>query len=142
MQAATLWWILAGALVIAELTSGTFYLLMLALAASVGALSAHVGLGASTQIALAAVTGAVATSAWYLHRRRHRQEATDPQADRNVNLDIGDTVQVQQWDDQGRTQVQHRGAPWSARFVGTGTPQPGPHRIQSLSGNILELVPH
>jgi membrane protein implicated in regulation of membrane protease activity len=28
-QASTLWWVLAGALVIAELLTGTFYLLML-----------------------------------------------------------------------------------------------------------------
>ncbi len=142
MQAATLWWILAGALVVAELTTGTIYLLMLALAAAVGALLAHLGFGSTAQVAVAALAAALTTSAWYAYRQRHWLEATDPQSDRNVNLDIGDTVQVLQWDDQGRAQVQHRGALWSARFAGAGQPFPGPHRIQAINGNILELAPH
>ena len=42
---ATVWWIAAGLLVVAELASGTFYLLMLALGAGAGALAAHFALG-------------------------------------------------------------------------------------------------
>ena len=141
MQASTLWWIVAGVLVAAELTTGTFYLLVLALAAAIGAVAAHLGLGATAQVTLAALTGALGTSAWYLHRRRHRQEPTQVQADRNLNLDIGSTVQVAQWDEQGRTQVQHRGAQWTAHHAGLGAPHSGPHRIKSLNGNTLELEP-
>jgi len=141
MQASTLWWIVAGVLVAAELTTGTFYLLVLALAAAVGALAAHLGLGPTAQVTLAALTGALGTSAWYAYRRRHRQESTHPQADRNLNLDIGNTVQVIQWNEQGETQVQHRGALWLARHAGNGAPQPGPHRIKSFNGNTLELEP-
>jgi membrane protein implicated in regulation of membrane protease activity len=139
MDDATLWWILAGVLVAAELTTGSFYLLMVALGAAAGALAAHLGLSFTAQVVAASLTGGLSTLAWYLHRRRHAQDGPDVQANRNVNLDIGESVQVAQWDDQGLTQVQYRGANWRARFAGSGSPQPGPHRITALHGNQLEL---
>ena len=40
MSHATIWWILTGSLVIAELLTGTFYLLMLAIGAAAGAMAA------------------------------------------------------------------------------------------------------
>jgi membrane protein implicated in regulation of membrane protease activity len=139
MDEATLWWILAGVLVAAELTTGSFYLLMLALGAAAGALAAHLGLGLTAQVVVAALAGGLSTLGWYLRRRRLAVDGPDVQANRNVNLDVGESVQVAQWDEQGRTQVQYRGANWSARFAGAGNPQPGPHRITALHGNQLEL---
>ena len=41
---ATFWWLAAGGLVIAELLSGSFYLLMLALGTAAGAVAAQAGL--------------------------------------------------------------------------------------------------
>ena len=66
----TLWWLAAGLLVAAELASGTFYLLMVALGCAAGALAAHAGLGATAQMLVAAVVGAGATTAWYRTRRQ------------------------------------------------------------------------
>jgi membrane protein implicated in regulation of membrane protease activity len=141
MQASTAWWIVAGLLVAAELTTGTIYLLMLAAAAAIGALAAHLGLPGSAQVALAAAAGALGTAGWYLHRRRHRQEPTAPRADRNLNLDIGETVSVDAWDAHGRAQVNYRGAAWSAQLAPGQAPRAGLHRIKSLNGNTLELEP-
>lgn len=141
MEASTLWWIVAGVLVAAELTVGTIYLLMLALGAAAGALAAHLGFGSSVQITVAALTGGLTTTAWYVYRRRHRQEPSGTRADRNLNMDIGETVEVMQWDDHGHTHVQYRGASWSARHVGAQPARPGAHRISSLNGNTLELEP-
>ena len=45
LEASTIWWILTGVLVAAELFTGTFYLLLLALAAGFGALTVHAGFG-------------------------------------------------------------------------------------------------
>ena len=42
-NASTGWWLAAGVLVVAELATGTFYLLMLALGLAAGALAAHAG---------------------------------------------------------------------------------------------------
>ena len=88
---------------------------------------------------VAAATALVGTSAGYLYRKRTRAETLPAQSDRNVNLDIGGTVEVKAWDPQGCTQVQYRGALWQARFVGLGAPQAGQFRIKSLNGNQLEL---
>ena len=56
---ATLWWLATGALVAAELATGTFYLLMVALGCAAGALAAHAGLATTPQLATAALVGAV-----------------------------------------------------------------------------------
>lgn len=134
MEATTFWWVAALGLVAAEMATGTFYLLMLALGAAAAALCAHAGLDQTAQITVGALTGGGATAAWYAYRRRHPKPA-----DNGLSLDVGETVDVAQWDAQGRTQVQYRGAAWSARWVGQGTPQPGSHRITALHGNQLEL---
>lgn len=139
MNDATLWWVLAGVLVAAELATGTFYLLVLALAAASAALCAHAGLDFTLQLVVASVEALAGTSAWYLHRKRTRDSRPTAQADRNVNLDIGESVEVSHWDPQGRAQVSYRGAQWQARFAGSGAPKPGTHRIKSLNGNQLEL---
>ena len=41
MAESTLWWLLAGGIVAAELLTGTFYLLMLALGVAAAAIAAH-----------------------------------------------------------------------------------------------------
>ena len=43
MSEPTLWWLVTGAIVVAELLTGTFYLLMLGLGAVAAALAAHLG---------------------------------------------------------------------------------------------------
>lgn len=139
MNDATPWWLLAGLLVAVELGTGSFYLLMLALGAACGALAAHLGLGSSLQIVVAGVAGAAATFAWYRHRKAQARDGVPVEANRDVNLDVGETVQVQSWDAQGMTQVSYRGASWQARHVGSEPPQAGPHRIVALRGNTLEL---
>ena len=138
MTASTLWWLVAGVLVVAELTTGTFYLLMLALGAAAGALAAHLGLGTTAQVSVAAVTGAVATFGWYL-RSRKRDVKLPTGSNPDVNIDVGESVQVEAWNNDGLARVQYRGASWSARFVGQGNPKPGLHRITALNGNQLEL---
>ena len=41
LSLSTWWWIVAGVLVAAELATGTFYLLMVAIGCAAGALAAH-----------------------------------------------------------------------------------------------------
>ena len=70
MAESTIWWIITGLLVAAELATGTFYLLMLAIGGIAGALAAHAGAGLTTQMVVAAVVGGVAVVGCYLVRRR------------------------------------------------------------------------
>jgi membrane protein implicated in regulation of membrane protease activity len=131
----TLWWLATAALVLAELASGTFYLLMLALGAMAGALVAHAGLGATTQLVAAALVGSATVGLWHFRRRRALPQARNP----DLHLDIGEHVQVERWDAQGQALVRYRGAAWQARHVGPGAPAPGEHRIRAIEGNRLLL---
>ncbi len=135
---ATAWWVVAGVLVAAELATGTFYLLMLALGAAAGAVAAHAGMGLAAQIGSAAVLGGGAVVAWHL--RRSRQPAALPaQSNPDVNLDIGGTVQVAHWEAGGTARVQYRGSAWDARHAGSGPAHPGPHVIRAIEGTRLVL---
>ncbi len=139
MTPALLWWIAAGAAVLAELVTGTFYLLMVALGLAGGAMAAHGGLGLSGQLLAAAVLGGGAVSAWHLWRQRAAR--SEPEAGRNHDLllDIGQQVDVPAWDAQGRTQVHYRGALWQARWADPAPAQTGRLTIRALDGNELLL---
>ncbi|MEG0150145.1 NfeD family protein [Comamonas sp.] len=136
MEYSTFWWLLAGLLVIAELLTGTFYLLMLALGAVLGALTAYAGQTLTTQIVVAAVLGAAAVFACHLLRKRSpsRQPAS---SNRDVNMDVGETVMVEQWNSDGTAQVRHRGAIWTVIGRPGGMPTPGQHRVAEVIGNRL-----
>lgn len=134
----TLWWIAAGGLVAAELASGTFYLLMLAVGAAAGAVAAHLGLSPTGQMLGAALVGGAAIVAW--HRRRSRAPRAAPASSNpDVNLDIGQHVQVDAWSADGLAQVNYRGAAWQARFIGTTPAQSGRHVIRAVEGSCLLL---
>ncbi len=134
----TWWWVVGGVLVAAELAAGTFYLLMLALGAAAGAIAAHAGLGFTAQLTVAALVGAFAVVLLYRLRRR-TPGAAPASRNRDVNLDIGERVDVVAWHDDGSASVQYRGATWQARWLGPGAPSPGPHVISAIEGNRLLL---
>ncbi len=132
------WWVLAGVLVAAELATGTFYLLMLALGAASGALASFMGFAAAAQLACAALVAITATAVW--HWRRARSPRSAPaESNPDVNLDIGQVVEVHAWDARVQTQVKHRGSLWQAAFIGEGPAEPGAHVIAAVTGNQLLL---
>jgi membrane protein implicated in regulation of membrane protease activity len=139
-SAATLWWVAAGIAVAAELATGTFYLLMIALGLAAGAIAAHLGLGGTTQVVVGALAAAVATGAWHLKRARHPKSAPVAQ-NRDVNLDIGERVQVDAWHADGTARVQYRGTQWTARLATGAANTPGEHTVSAVEGNWLVLVP-
>ena len=136
----TLWWIAAGAAVAVELATGTFYLLMVALGLAAGAVAAHLGLAVAAQVVVAALVGGGATAVW--HWRRFRQPQSAPSREnRDVNLDIGEHVNVRAWVDDGTARVNYRGSAWTARAAPGATPRSGEHRIVAVEGNWLVLEP-
>jgi membrane protein implicated in regulation of membrane protease activity len=141
LNAPTLWWLACGMLVATELATGTFYLLMLALGCAAGALAAHAGLGATPQVVAAAAIGGGATVAW--HAVRSRQPKVKPaESNRDVNLDIGQTLHVAAWDAEGVARAQYRGAAWTVRLAHHSTPAaPGEHTIVAVHGNELRVEP-
>ena len=150
MTDSTLWWLAAGILVAAELLTGTFYLLMLALGVAAGALAAHAGLGSMAQMLFAAAVGGGAVAVWHLKRSSaaaSRHTASNP----DLNLDIGDVVHVEAWQADGSTTVRHRGAPWSAIVADPSVRLPGlpaesarptgAYRIVAVRGSQLVIEP-
>jgi membrane protein implicated in regulation of membrane protease activity len=138
MSNAQSWWILAGLLVAAELLNGTFYLLMLALAMSGGAIAALAGASLSLQILSASLLGVLLTGGWHLKRRRH-PNALPTSHNRDVNLDIGEIVHVTVWSPEGTTKVTYRGTQWNARSAPKETMNLGRHQIVAVEGNWLVL---
>ncbi len=120
----------------AELLTGTFYLLMLALGAVAAAAGAHAGLQGSAQLALAAVVAGATTATWHW-QRSHRQGEAPANANPNVSLDIGEIVQVNTWGPDGSAHVMYRGAQWTAVHRVGVEPTPGPHRVTEMVGNRL-----
>ena len=116
-------WIIAGfVLVIIELLTGTFYLLVIGVGAFAGAAFAWAGAGYFLQ-AVAACAVALAGTAWvHAWHARHRKGGVEDNL-----LDRGQPVVLESWVDAaaGRARVQYRGASWDARLVGAERPEPG-----------------
>jgi membrane protein implicated in regulation of membrane protease activity len=140
ISASTLWWLLAGIAVAAELTTGTFYLLMVALGLAAGALAAHASMAVGAQLVVASVIGGGATALWHWKRSR-TPEDRPVQENRDVNLDVGERVQVAAWEPDGTARVAYRGSTWSARLQPGAAPAPGLHRVAAVEGNWLVLAP-
>jgi membrane protein implicated in regulation of membrane protease activity len=132
------WLATAGVLVILELFTGTFYLLMIAIGLAVGGLVALAGAGWPAQAIAAGVVGVLATG--LLHRSRFGRPARhDATRDRNVNLDIGQRVTVPAWDN-GRARVMYRGALWDVELGQGATAHPGDFRIVEVQGSRLVVA--
>lgn len=133
---APLAWMLAGlGLVIAELLSGTFYLLVLGLAALVAGGAAHFGAPLRAQVTVA-VTVALAGMVW-VHRRRKRDRAQMPP------LDLGQSVTLDSWVDRaaGMARVKYRDALWDAHIEGEYRGEPGEiFVIRAVRGSTLTVV--
>jgi membrane protein implicated in regulation of membrane protease activity len=130
-------WAAAGlVLVIAELVTGTFYLLVLGIAALVGAGIAFLGLGFWLQ-AIVASAVAVAGVAWAHQRRKLITPAAMPSPDH------AQPVTWDAWIDrtQRLARVSYRGASWEARVTGECVGEPGETLyISAVHGNTLEVT--
>ena len=136
MEHSTLWWLMAGTAVVAELLTGTFYLLMLSIGLMAGAIAAHFGADVTTQLVVAAILGGGAVVACYLLKKK--SPGVQPAAsNRDVNLDVGETVQVDAWNADGTAQVRYRGAQWTVLLRPGNAPSPGIYRVAEVVGSRL-----
>jgi membrane protein implicated in regulation of membrane protease activity len=136
MADSTMWWILAAGAVALELVSGTFYLLMLALGLVGAALAAHAGANSSLQWVMAAAVGGGAVLGLRFMRSR-RAPALPASANRDVNMDVGATVQVNAWNPDGTASVKYRGAQWTAIHQSGQAPSTGAHTVVEVIGSQL-----
>lgn len=136
MDHSLIWAIVGLVLVIAELLTGTFYLLMLGVAAFGAAAAAWLGLGFGPQILVAALVSAVGCYGVHLYRMKNASKAMP-------SLDAGMPATFEAWIDSGarRARVRYRGAPWEAQVQGEDAPAPGAMLyVVDVDGNTLKVA--
>lgn len=153
MSDSTVWWLLTAAAVALELLNGSFYLLMLGIGLAAAALAAHLGAGLALQLTAAALVGGGAVLFWSqrMRQRSGAGDSADNAGNADLNLDIGQLVQVEHWNADGSASVRHRGAEWTvelddaaaaANAINAAQPAPGRYRIVAMRGSHLILQAH
>jgi membrane protein implicated in regulation of membrane protease activity len=139
-MASYLLWAIAGfILVMAELVTGTFYLLVLGVAALVGAAVAWAGGAIWLQVMLvaaAALVGVYLVHTWW---QKHPKESQSENS-----LEVGQTVIFETWvhesEGGGVARVKYRGASWDAKVTGTAKPD-DVLTIRGLEQGVLQVSP-
>ena len=136
MAQSTIWWLLAGVAVIVELVSGTFYLLMLAAGLAAAAIASHLGATETVQITVAALVASGAVLGWRAYKMSV-PSSRSANANPDVNLDIGATVQIDAWNPDGTANVKYRGANWTVSPEENHPMTTGAHRVVGVLGSRL-----
>lgn len=130
MEQDFLWAILGLGLVIVELLTGTFYLLMLGLAAFGAALAAWMGQPFGVQAVVAAVVAAGGCYGVHVYRAKNGKQQMP-------SIDAGQPASFENWIDEGTrlARVRYRGTSWDARIEGDAQESAPP-----ASGSLLYVV--
>lgn len=134
MDAYLLWAIAGIVLIIVEMLTGTFYLLVLGVGALAAASAAWFGQSYWVQ---AVVTAAVAVAGVILvNRYRGNSLPASQQA-----LDVGQSVTLESWisEADGLARVNYRNAQWEAQVVGERVTGGTVFYIQAVEGNTLSV---
>ena len=140
MNNIALWFVIASGLLVAELMTGTFYLLMIAIGCVVGGMCALVGGAPALQLVVGAAVGFAATMVLRRTRWGRRRLQQDSAENRDVILDIGEVVDVEAWRD-GNAHVQYRGCRWDAALEPGAMARPGAQVIKAIRGSTLIVAP-
>jgi membrane protein implicated in regulation of membrane protease activity len=127
------WFTLALLLLMVEMATATFYMLVLSIALAVGGLAALSGLGEPMQLVFSAIAGIVGI--FILRRAKAARPAVASQ-----NFDIGQPVQVKLWHEDGSARVHYRGTEWDAELEVVDAAHEGTMYIKAMRGSILILT--
>lgn len=130
------WAIVGLALVIVELLSGTFYLLVLGIAAFGAALAAWLGQGFPVQVIVGSVIAAGGCYGVHVYRAKNATQQM-PQ------VDAGQPASFESWLDQAarRARVRYRGASWDALVDGDAAVDAGAMLyVVTTNGNTLKVT--
>ena len=136
MDPAVVWAVAGLVLVIVELLTGTFYLLMLGVAAFGAALAAWLGLEFSGQAIVAVVISSIGCYGVHVYKARNRAQQMAP-------IDAGMPASFERWLDVGArlARVRYRGASWEARVEGLEAIEPGAMLyVLDTNGNTLRVA--
>lgn len=129
------WFMLAGAALIAELLTGTFYLLVIAVALGAGGAASLAGAPFVWQLLASVLIGFGGALA--LRKVRLGRAADGDAAEPLQNMDIGQTVNVAKWSPERTARANYRGAPWDVELAPGEEPQAGEFVIRAIEGNRL-----
>jgi membrane protein implicated in regulation of membrane protease activity len=136
MEEDFLWAILGLTLVIVELMSGTFYLLVLGIAAFGAALAAWLGQPFGVQAVVAGVIAALGCYGVHVYRVKNTTRPMAP-------VDAGQPASFENWVDQGArlARVRYRGALWDALVDGDAAVDAGAMLyVVTANGNTLKVT--
>jgi membrane protein implicated in regulation of membrane protease activity len=134
--ASGIWWIAVGALLIGELATGTFYLLMVACGCAAAGIVRLAGASIEVQWAVAAIVAAIAVVLLRRSRYGGRLARVDAASNPDINLDIGETLDVESW--HGRVaRATYRGTQWDVDLAEGEVEQAGRFRITEMRGSRL-----
>jgi membrane protein implicated in regulation of membrane protease activity len=138
MADSSIWWLLTGVAVAVELMTGTFYLLMFAIGLAAAAIAAHLGASVTSQLVIAALIGGGAVIAWHFLRGK-KMVGKNAEFNSDVNMDIGQTLQVDAWSADGTANVKYRGANWAAQLQEGSGSGAGTYSVEQVVGSRLIL---
>ena len=133
------YWLIAGfVLVITELVTGTFYLLVIGIAAFVAAVAAYLGAGLWAQ----AIIASVVSVAGVVLVSQRKLGAPDAASASGGSLDIGQSVTFESWTSEadGLARVNYRGSTWDAVVTGERASGDKPvYFIYGMEGSTLRV---
>jgi membrane protein implicated in regulation of membrane protease activity len=129
------WFVIGFGLLVAELLTGTFYLLVIAVAMGVAGLASLTGAPFALQVVIAAVIG-LGGSMW-LRRSRWGRRLHERGDDRVQHMDIGQSVRVEQWTAARTARAPYRGSVWDVELAPGEQPVAGDFVIREIHANRL-----
>jgi|KBSMisStaDraftv2_1062788.scaffolds.fasta_scaffold17068_3 membrane protein implicated in regulation of membrane protease activity len=135
MEHSLTWAVVGLVLVITELLTGTFYLLMLGVAGFGAAIAAWLGVAFGAQALVFVAIAGIGCYGVHVYRAKNR-------AQQMPSIDAGQPASFEAWVDQasGLARVRYRGASWEARLEGQPALQSGAVvYVLAAEGNTLRV---
>ncbi len=138
IEAWVFWIVAAAVLFVAEMVTGTFYLLLAAIGALAASALAYAGQDMIVQIIAAAV---VTFIGWVIvNKFRPLKKGGTWNTNADVNLDIGAQVRIAELNPTGKIYVQYRGSRWEAVMAQDIAAEAGKdYTIVAIEGSRLVL---
>lgn len=139
MTAWLFWLLISASLIIAEIFTLSFYLLLAGIGALVASGLAATGFNDIVQVLAAAL---VTLAGWFLlNKYKPEKLHPDHRANPNLNMDIGSEVKIASIDPDGKLHVLLRGARWDAKIDdGTIADNAKTYTISKIDGSTLYLT--
>ncbi len=135
MDSYIIWFVVAFGLLVAELLTGTFYLLVISIALAVAGVSAWLGAPTALQFVVAAAIG-LGGSMW-LRATRFGKRLHERGDDRVQNMDIGQSLRVENWTAARTARANYRGAVWDVELAPGEPAASGEFVIREINANRL-----